>query len=341
VRDRRLGRTGLRVSELCLGTMTFGAATPAEEARVIFDRYVERGGNFLDTAVNYAGGTSEEIVGDLVADNRDQFVIATKYSAPLRRGDPNSGGNHAKSLRQALETSLRRLRTDYIDLYWVHAWDQTTPLEELVDVLDIAVRAGKVLHIGISNTPAWAVARATTLAEAAGRARFAAIQIEYNLAERTVERELLPMSRHLGLGVLAWGPLGGGLLTGKYLPEHDHSDELGRLAADDRRLTQRNLEIAAEAAKVARELDTIAAVVSLAWLREQPARPIPILGVRTARQLDDLLGCLDLQLPEAALDRLDHASAVPKGYPHDFLARIRAAYTAGPSLFKVSEHVRH
>jgi len=308
--------------------MTFGAATPAEEARVIFDHYVERGGNFLDTAVNYAGGASEEVVGDLVAGDRDRFVIATKYTAPLRRGDPNSGGNHAKSLRQALETSLRRLRTDYIDLYWVHAWDQTTPLEELVDVLDTAVRAGKVLHIGISNTPAWAVARAVTLAEAAGRARCAAIQVEYNLAERTVERELLPMSRQLGLGVLAWGPLAGGLLTGKYLPGDDDRAQSGRLTPGDRRLTERNLAIAAEAAGVARELDTSPAVVSLAWLRTQATRPIPILGVRTAGQLDDLLGCLDLHLPEAAVDRLDVASAPSKGYPHDFLARVRATYTA-------------
>src|SRR3954469_2017109 len=156
---RRLGRTGLRVSELCLGAMTFGAATPPDEARRIFDRYAERGGNFLDTAVNYAGGSSEEVVGRLVGHERDRFVVATKYAAPLRRGDPNSGGNHAKALRQALETSLRRLRTDYVDLFWVHAWDHATPLEELVSVLEGAVRSGKVLHVGISNTPAWAVAR--------------------------------------------------------------------------------------------------------------------------------------------------------------------------------------
>lgn len=236
---RRLGSTGLRVSELCLGAMTFGAATAPDEAHAIFEVYVERGGNFIDTAVNYAGGASEEIVGRLVAHDRDRFVLATKYTAPIRRGDPNSGGNHAKSLRQALETSLRRLKTDHVDLYWVHAWDQSTPLEELVRVLHDAVQAGKVLHVGISNTPAWAVARAATLAEATGRARFAAIQVEYNLAERTAERELVPMSRALGLSVVAWGPLAGGLLTGKYLPGRHQQPGPRRLAPDDRSASRR------------------------------------------------------------------------------------------------------
>jgi aryl-alcohol dehydrogenase-like predicted oxidoreductase len=316
----------MRVSELCLGTMTFGAATTAHEARRIFTRYVERGGNFLDTAVNYAGGASEEMLGELVAQERDRFVISTKYAAPIRAGDPNAGGNHAKSLRQALETSLRRLRTEYIDLYWVHAWDHVTPLEELTRVLDEAVRAGKVLHVGISNTPAWAVARANTLAEAAGRSPFAAIQVEYNVAERTVERELLPMSRALGLGVLAWGPLAGGLLTGKYIPRGDADSGPRRLAPGDRRLSERNHSIAREVAQIANELDTTPAVVALAWLRAQPDRPIAILGARSPGQLEELLGCLELQLPQAALDRLDDAGAVSLGYPHDFLARIRAAY---------------
>jgi aryl-alcohol dehydrogenase-like predicted oxidoreductase len=306
--------------------MTFGAATPREEARRIFDGYVERGGNFLDTAVNYAGGASEEVLGELIAGQRDSFVLATKYTAPLRRSDPNSGGNHAKSLRQALETSLRRLRTDYVDLYWVHAWDQAIQLEELVRVLDDAVRSGKVLHVGISNTPAWAVARAVTLAEASGRSRFAAIQVEYNLTERSAERELLPMSQHLGLSVLGWGPLAGGLLTGKYLPGDTQAHAASRLAADDRRLTERNFSIAAEVTRVASELDTTPAAVALAWLRARGTPPIPILGARTAEQLDQLLGCLELELPEAAIKRLDRSSAVQLGYPHDFLVRIRAAY---------------
>jgi aryl-alcohol dehydrogenase-like predicted oxidoreductase len=326
VNHRPLGRTGLRVSELCLGTMTFGAATPRDDARAIFSGYVERGGNFIDTAVNYAGGASEEIVGELVAPERDRFVVATKYTAPIRTGDPNAGGNHAKSLRQALDLSLRRLRTDYVDLYWVHAWDQVTPLEELVRVLDDAVQAGKVLYVGISNTPAWAVSRAIALAEARGYPRFVAIQVEYNLAERTVERELLPMSKALDLGVLAWGPLAGGLLSGKYLPGHLPGDRTNRLHQGDHRLSERNLSIAAEVARVAEQLDANPAAVALAWLRAQPARPIPIVGARTALQLEQAFGCLELELPHNARERLDKASAIALGYPHDFLARIRAAY---------------
>lgn len=322
----RLADTGLSVSELCLGTLTFGASTSRDEARSCFELFAERGGNFIDTAVNYAAGASEQIVGELVAHERDRFVVATKYTAPGRPGDPNSGGNHAKSLRQALETSLRRLRTDYIDLYWVHAWDQSTSLQELMRVLDDAVRAGKILHVGISNAPAWVVARANSLAEAQARVPFAAIQVEYSLVERTVERELLPMSRHLGITTLAWGPLAGGLLSGKYLPEQEDPSEHRRLDTGDRRLTDHNLAIAAEVAKVATEIETTPAVVALAWLRAQPARPIPILGSRTAAQLEELLGCLDLDLPDDASRRLDAASAVPLGYPHDFLDRIRTAY---------------
>lgn len=318
--------------------MTFGGATPPDEARSIFQRYVERGGNFLDTAVNYAGGASERIVSDLIEGDRERFVVATKYSSPLRGGDPNSGGNHAKSMRQALEASLRRLRTDYIDLYWVHAWDHATPLDELVRILDEAVRSGKVLHVGISNTPAWAVARATTLAEASGRTRFAAIQVEYNLTERTPERELLPMAQHLQLSVLAWGPLAGGALTGKYLPRLTPLNEPGRLPMDDRRLTERNRSIAAEVAETAAELDATPAAVALAWLRSRGTRPTPVLGARTAAQLEELLECLELDLPQAASERLDRASTVPLGYPHDFLARIRTRYA--PKEKADSEEIR-
>jgi aryl-alcohol dehydrogenase-like predicted oxidoreductase len=326
MRTRQLGRTGLRISELCLGTMTFGAATSRNEARGILDRYAEQGGNFLDTAVNYAGGESERIVGELTTSTREQMVIASKYAAPLRPNDANSGGNHAKSLRQALATSLRRLRTDYIDLYWVHAWDGITPLEELVRVLDDAVRAGTVLHVGISNTPAWAVARATTLAEAAGRTRFEAIQVEYNLAERAAERELLPMAGALGLTTLAWGPLARGLLTGKYLSGREPARS-PRLAAGDRRLTERSLSIAAEVASIAEGLGVAPAAVALAWLRARPAHPIPILGARTPNQISELLETTELQLSDDATARLDQKSATPPGYPHDFLARIRDAHS--------------
>jgi aryl-alcohol dehydrogenase-like predicted oxidoreductase len=322
---RLLGRTGLRVSELCLGAMTFGGATPPTEARAIFDRFAEAGGNFVDTAVNYAGGASEEVVGRLIAGQRERFVVATKYSAPLRAGDPSSGGNHARSLRQALDVSLRRLGTEYVDILWVHAWDHVTPLDELVRVLDGAVVSGKVLHVGISNSPAWAVARADALAETRGMARPAAIQVEYSLAERAVERELAPMSRELGMGLIAWGPLAGGVLTGKYLGERASGDPR-RLASGDRRLSRRNLAIAAEAVRIADEHGTSPAAVALAWLMARPARPLPVLGVRTADQLEEQLAAVRLQLPEADMAALDEASALELGYPHDFLARIRTSY---------------
>lgn len=326
VNYRRLGRSGLRVSELGLGTVTFGATTPIAEARTMFSRFADAGGTLIDTAVNYAGGASEEIVGDLIAADRDRFVVATKYTAPLRRDDPNSGGNHAKSLRLALETSLRRLGTDYIDLYWVHAWDQTLPFEELTRILDDAVRAGKVLHIGISNTPAWAIARANTIAEATGRTAFTAIQVEYNLTERTAERELLPMSQQLDLAVLAWGPLAGGALTGKYLAERAPA-EVARLAPGDQRLGRRQQDIAAELAAVADELGATPAMVAYAWLRAQPSRPIPIAGARIAAHLDDPLASSSLELSPEMRTRLDAASAITLGYPHDFLGRIAPRYT--------------
>src|SRR4051794_12852730 len=255
----QLGGSGLRVAEACLGAMTFGNTewgAPPDEAQRIFDAYVEAGGNFVDTANNYADGRSEEIVGELLEGDRDRFVLATKYTAPFRSGDVNAFGNHRKSLVQSLDQSLRRLRTDYVDLLWVHMWDGITPVEEMMRGLDDQVRAGKVLYVGISDVPAWAVSEANMLARARGWTPFSAIQIEYSLVERTVERELTPLARRRDLGVLAWGPLGGGLLTGKYAgAEGVREGEQGRLGEGDRRLTEPNLEIARAVAGVAEALD--------------------------------------------------------------------------------------
>jgi aryl-alcohol dehydrogenase-like predicted oxidoreductase len=315
----RLGRTGLEVSELCLGAMAFGGSTPPDEAAHVLDLFADAGGNFVDTAVNYSSGASEEVLGRLLAGRRDRFVLGTKYTAPLVPGDHSSGGNHAKSLLLSLETSLRRLGTDYIDLYWVHVWDGATPLEQLVQRLDDAVRAGKILHVGISNAPAWVVARAVTLSEARNLERFAAIQVEYNLVERTVERELIPMSGELDLSVLAWGPLAGGLLTGKYV----EGGEGGRLDVNHRRLNERNLAVARELVGASAELDASPAAVALAWLRARRAAPIPVMGARTASQLEQLLACVDLRLPAEVVERLDSVSAVTMGYPHELLARLR------------------
>jgi aryl-alcohol dehydrogenase-like predicted oxidoreductase len=312
-----LGNSGLRVSEVALGTMTFGTdwgwgASPGESAKQ-FELFAEAGGTLIDTANKYTDGSAETILGDLIAADRDHFVVGTKYSLNLRDGDLNAGGNHRKSLVQALEASLRRLRTGYVDVLWLHAWDYLTPPEEVMRALDDQVRLGKVLYLGISDTPAWVVAQLQTLAAARGWSPFAALQVEYSLVQREVERELIPMARGLGLGVLAWGPLGAGVLSGKYAdqapPGQRRLDgvEPGRLA------------VAQEVADVARELGLSSSVVALAWLRTQGG-VIPILGARTAQQLGDNLACLDAELPPEALARLDAASHVARGFPHDFLA---------------------
>ncbi len=215
-----LGKSGLRVSEFCLGTMTFGEewgwGSSKEESRKIFNAYVEAGGNFIDTANKYTEGTSEKYIGEFISSDRDRFVLATKYTSNTRRGDPNAGGNHRKNMVQSLESSLRRLNTDYIDLYWVHAWDPLTPVEELMRALDDMVKAGKILYAGISDAPAWIVSQANTIANLRGWTEFSGLQIEYSLIERTPERELLPMANSLDIGVTAWSPLGNGILTGKY-----------------------------------------------------------------------------------------------------------------------------
>ena len=332
-----LGRSGLRVSELCLGTMTFGDdstegwGASREESRHIFEAYAEAGGNFLDTANNYMDGNSERTLGELLGSERDRYVLATKYTAFTRPGDPNSGGNHRKSLVQSIDASLERLRTDYVDLLWVHVWEGSTPVDEVMRALDDVVRSGKVLHVGISDVQAWVVAQANTLASLRGWTPFAALQIEYSLIQRTVERELVPMAGAFGLPVLAWGPLGRGLLTGKYSAGGVPAGEVARLGEGDERLNERNLAIAAAVGEVAAELGAKPAQVALAWLRTRrgPA-VIPIVGARTASQLEESLGCMGLELPDDALARLDQASAVSMGFPHDFLAALRARYTGAP-----------
>jgi len=311
-----LGQSGLRVSELALGTMTFGTdwgwgASEGESAKQ-FELFAEAGGTLIDTANRYTNGSAETILGDLLAADRDHFVVGTKYSLNTRDGDLNAGGNHRKSLVQALEASLRRLRTDRVDVLWLHAWDYLTPPEEVMRALDDQVRLGKVLYLGVSDTPAWVVAQLQTLAAARGWSTFAGLQIEYSLVQREVERELMPMARGLGLGVLAWGPLGAGILSGKYASENQGERRLAEV--DPARLA-----IARAVADVAGELGLSSSVVALAWLRAQGG-VIPILGARTAQQLADNLTCLDAELPAAAVARLDQASHVARGFPHDFLA---------------------
>ncbi|EME23441.1 aldo/keto reductase [Rhodococcus triatomae] len=309
---RVLGGSGIRVSELCLGAMTFGTewgfGADEETSADVYRAYREAGGNFLDTANNYTNGSSETILGRLVAGERDELVLSTKYTLPTDPADPNSGGNHRKSLRRSVETSLRRLGTDYLDLLWVHAWDRGTPVEETLRALDDLVRSGKVLAVGVTNTPAWVVARSTAVAELRGWNSFCAMQVEYSLLARTPDRELLPMAGELGLVPYAWSPLARGLLAGG---EHDP----GRLGPTGRRTVDAVAEVAAETGATP-------AQVALSWVRSRGV--LPLIGARTVEQLRDNLGALDVQLDTDHLERLDKVSRIRLGYPHDFLNERRA-----------------
>jgi aryl-alcohol dehydrogenase-like predicted oxidoreductase len=322
MRYKLLGPSGLRVSELCLGTMSFGDAwgfgADEKEAHRILEAFAEAGGNFIDTANKYHEGQSEEIVGGFLGPDRDRFVVATKYTLAMDPGDPNAAGNSRKNLRTSVEASLRRLRTDYLDLLWVHAWDYTTPVAEVMRALDDLVSAGTVLHVALSDAPAWVAAQANTLATWRGWSPLVALQLEYSLLERTADRELLPAAEALGLSVCAWAPLGAGILTGKYtrgattVPEDSR-----RAAANQARLTERNLGIAGEVDRVADALGAGSAQVSTAWVRSRGV--IPVVGVRALEQLEDVLGCLDLELPAEHLAELDEVSRIELGFPYELL----------------------
>ena len=323
---RTLGRSGLRVSELCLGTMTFGedwdwGASP-ETSRALFDAYRDAGGNFVDTANLYTDGSSERIVGELVREDRDEIVLATKYTDAMRGNAVNGAGNHRKNMIQSLEASLQRLGTDRIDLFWLHSWDFATPAEEIMRALDDLVRAGKILYVGVSDTPAWAVARCNTLAELRGWTPFVAQQLEYSLIERTPERELLPMGDAFDLTTLAWSPLAGGLLSGKYGLSDGAKGASGRLhKVDGHPHDERNLGIAQAVVDIAAELGASAPQVALAWLLTRGA--IPIVGATRPHQLTDNLGCLGIELSAEQRGRLDRASEIDLGFPHEFLAATR------------------
>ena len=333
MRYRLLGRSGLRISELCLGTMTFGAdwgwGADRDACRGIFDSFVDKGGNFFDTANLYTGGSSERLLGEFIRENRDAAVLATKYTNALPGGrDPNAAGNQRKNMVQSLEASLKRLGTDRIDLYWVHAWDFLTSCEDVMRGLDDLVRQGKVLHVGISNAPAWVIARCNTLAELRAWTPFTALQIEYSLIERTAERELIPMARAFDLAVNAWSPLASGILTGKYAAE-SIQDEKRRLDSTRMRAqgVERDTAIVRVVAEIAAELNASLGQVALAWVRAKGA--LPILGVRTLPQLHDNLGCIDLKLSTEQTARLDDVSKVSLGFPHDFLVMSQTVTHGG------------
>ncbi|SEH54397.1 Predicted oxidoreductase [Mycolicibacterium rutilum] len=329
---RLLGRSGLRVFPLSLGTMTFGTTwgwgADAEEARHIFDAYVDRGGNLVDTAVNYTDGESERFVGQLIAGKRDRLVVSTKYTMSRTPGDPNSGGNHRLNMMRSVEASLRQLNTDRIDLLYVHAWDFTTSPEEVMRGLDDLTRAGKVVYVGISDTPAWRIAQMQTLAQLRGWAPLVALQIEYSLVERTVEHELIPMAANLGVGVMPWSPLGGGVLTGKYtrsdLDRTESAAVSGSRAsviASVGHLTERSLQIAAVVAEVASEIGCTAAQVALAWVLHQPGVASPVIGARTVAQAVQNLDAMSVALTSDQIVRLNAVSDSGSVFPTSFLRR--------------------
>ena len=321
---RLLGNSGLRVSEAALGAMTFGEdwgwGSAKDEARKVYDAFRDAGGNFIDTANLYTNGQSESFLGEFMEGHRQSVVLATKYTNANPGTDPNAAGNHRKSMFQAVEASLKRLRTDYIDLYWVHAWDQITPVEEVMRGLDDLVRAGKVLYIGISDAPAWYIAQANTLAHFRGWSSFIAMQIEYSLVERTVERELIPLAKAFNVGVTAWSPLAGGVLTGKY-----QKGEAGRMSnemmKDFMPEQQRTDRVVTALKTVSAKTDRSMAQVALAWLQTRSVPVIPIIGARKLSQLQDNLASFDLNLTADQVKTLDEASQIELGFPHDMFQR--------------------
>ena len=313
----------MRVSELCLGTMTFGDkwgyGADRQESGLQFNTFLEAGGNFIDTANRYTEGESETFLGELIAPKRNDLVVATKYT--LRTGGPGNlmdGGNSRKNMMASVEGSLKRLKTDYIDLFYLHAYDFSTPTEEFLRGLDDLVRAGKVLYIGISDTPAWIVSRANTIAELRGWSQFIGLQVEYSLLERSVERDLIPMADALEIGITAWAPIAGGALSGKYL---NQSEDARRLLPVSARLNERAVAIVKEVVAVAQEAGCSPVQVALNWLRKQQAQVIPIIGARNATQLAQSLACTEYNLSQEHFDRLSEVSKIDLGFPHDFLRR--------------------
>jgi aryl-alcohol dehydrogenase-like predicted oxidoreductase len=336
-----LGRSGVRVSPFCLGTMTFGedlgpgTGSSAKDSERIIDRYLELGGNFLDTADFYMRGHSEVIIGDHLAHDRakrDRVVIATKFSGNLYPGDPNGGGSSRKAIIAACEQSLRRLRTDYIDLYYLHVWDKHTPIEETVAAMHDLVQSGKVRYLGISDTPAWKVAQAQLLTQVRGWAPFIALQIEYSLAERTVEGELVPMARELGLGVVPWSPLASGRLSGKYTRENAGKVTGGRAAMVAGRVGEKDYQIVEVLVGIAKELGSTVPRVALAWVRSQPGVTSTIIGARTIDHFEDNVQALDVTLTAEHMATLDAVSSPQLPFPIPFLRLAPGVYGGGTTI---------
>lgn len=333
-----LGRSGLRVSPLCLGAMTFGEdlgwGSSVEESQRILDRYIELGGNFIDTANFYTKSHSEKIIGDHVGRHparRDRLVIATKFSGNLYPGDPNGGGSGRKSIVNACENSLRRLQTDYIDLYWLHNWDVHTPIDETMAALEDLVRAGKVRYLGVSDTPAWKVAEANVTARFRGWSSFIGLQIEYSLLERSVEQELVPMALELGLGITPWSPLKSGVLSGKYTRANAGQVKGGREFASYF-LNEKTYAVVDELEKVAKAHDTTVARVAIAWVQGKPGVGSTIIGARRIEQLDDNVRALDVALSREEVARLDELTKPTFGFPQNMQPMFPAIHNGGTSV---------
>jgi aryl-alcohol dehydrogenase-like predicted oxidoreductase len=313
-----LGPSGLKVSELCLGTMGFGTewgwGADKETSFAIMDAFTRAGGNFIDTANRYTDGTSEKFIGEYIAANRDHFVIATKYSLHDNLTNVNASGNNRKNMMRSVEQSLKRLNTDFIDLLYLHIWDNLTPIDEVMRALDDLTRQGKVNYIAISDTPAWIISRGQTLAELMGWSKFVALQVEYSLIQRTPERELIPMAKHYGLTVTPWAPLAGGALTGKYL-----KGDKGRLPENSKRLNERSVSITKTVMQIAEEIGCNPSHVALKWTMLQGFSSIPIVGATKVSQLEDNLQALTIELNSEQLNRLHEASKIELGFPGDFL----------------------
>jgi aryl-alcohol dehydrogenase-like predicted oxidoreductase len=333
-----LGRTGLRVSPLCFGAMTFGNdwgwGADENTCKQMFDRYLEAGGNFIDTADAYTNGHSEELVGKFVGEGslRDRAVIATKFTFNPQPGNPNAGGNGRKNIYRALEGSLRRLKMDYVDLYYLHAWDIVTPAEEVVSTLTDLVKEGKIRYYGLSDTPAWYVARVQTIAEKEGKERVATLQLEYSLLERTIEREHIPAAQELGIGLCPWGPLAGGFLSGKYKREGTTGKGEGRLAGPNQifnRFTERNWRVLDAFLDIAKQIGKPPAQVALNWVATQPGVTSTILGATKMAQLEDNLAAIEFEIPAELRKRLDEVSALEPAHPYIFFAPMTQGRISG------------
>jgi aryl-alcohol dehydrogenase-like predicted oxidoreductase len=331
-----LGRSGLRVSPLCLGAMTFGESlgwgSPVEESQQILDHFIAAGGNFIDTANFYTKSHSEKIIGDHIgrhADKRDRLVIATKFSGNLYPGDPNGGGSGRKSIINACEHSLRRLQTDYIDLYWLHNWDMHTPIDETMAALEDLVRSGKVRYIGVSDTPAWKVAQANVMAQFRGWSSFIGLQIEYSLLERSVEQELVPMALELGLGITPWSPLKSGVLSGKYTRKSAGQIKSDRSAFMAAYLNESTYALVDELEVIAKAHNSTVARVALAWVRGRPGVGSTIIGARRLSQLEDNLKSLDLTLTASEVGHLDALTKPTFGFPQSMEPMFPAIHNGG------------